>query len=155
NTETTELTEIKNEKFSVVSVVSVLYVSCRALPDRTADEERSEPLEVQRGLLRLAHRLHDRREWIQLLPDQSDDEVVVLFVEAVARQADVVRVVAGPERHADGAVLGENHPLLFRRELREPAAPPQRIPERPPPVAIQHCTARPMDENVGEVRLVT
>src|SRR5207247_8148916 len=48
----------------------------RALPDGTADEERAEALEVQRRLLRLPHRLDDRRERIEILPDQSDDEVV-------------------------------------------------------------------------------
>jgi len=68
--------------------------------------------EVQRGLLRLPHRLHDRRERIQILADEADDEVVVVFVEAVARQADVVRVVARAERHADRAVLGEDDALL-------------------------------------------
>ena len=64
--------------------------------------------------LRLPHRSHDGRQREQFLPDQADDEVVVVPVEAMAGEPDVVRVVAGAERHADGAVLGENHPLLLR-----------------------------------------
>jgi len=40
-------------------------------------------------------------------------------VEAVAGQADVVRVVRGAERHADGAVLGEDDPLPLPGQLRE------------------------------------
>ena len=82
--------------------------------DDPADEERAEPVEVERRLLRLAHRLDDGRERKQLLADQADDEVVVVAVEAVAGQADVVGVVGGAERHADGAVLGEDRALLFR-----------------------------------------
>src|SRR5436190_7544970 len=109
------------------------YASLGALPDDPPDEKRSEPFEVQRRLLRGPHHLYDRRERVEILPDEADDEVVVVLVEAVARQPDVVRVVAGAERHADGAVLGENDALLLGRQLRELAAPAQRVPERPFP----------------------
>ena len=84
------------------------------MPDDAADEERAEPVEVERGLLRLAHRLDDGGEREQLLADQPDDEVVVVAVEPVAGEPDVVRVIGGAERHADRAVLGENRALLFR-----------------------------------------
>ena len=103
----------------------------RALPDGAADEERTEAFEVERRLLRLPHRLHERRQRIQVLPDQADDEVVVALVEAVAGQADVVRVVAGAVRHADRAVLGEDDALLVGGQRRELPAPPQRIPDAP------------------------
>ena len=96
-----------------------------------ADEERAQAIEVERGLLRLAHGLDDRRQREQLLADEADHEVVVVAVEAMAGEADIVRQIGGAEGHADGAVLGEDGALLFGRELRETAAAPQRIPRRP------------------------
>src|SRR3954463_13360828 len=60
------------------------------LPDDAADEKGTETVEVKRGLLRLAHRLDNGRERKQILADESDDEVVVVAIEAVAREADVV-----------------------------------------------------------------
>src|SRR6476620_4375644 len=79
-----------------------------ALPKRPAYEKRAEPLQVQRRLLRLPHRLHQRRQRVQFLADQPDDEVVVIPVEAVTGETDVVCVITDAERHADGPVLGEN-----------------------------------------------
>src|SRR5436190_19415272 len=98
--------------------------------------------EVERRLLRLPHRLYDGRERIQRFADQADDEVVVFLVEAVAGQADIVGVVAGPVRHTDSAMFGEDRPLFFRWKLRKPAAAPQRIPNRPWPVPIQDGSPR-------------
>ena len=60
------------------------------LPHAPPDEERPEPLEMERGLLRLAHPLDDDRERMQLASEQADDEVVVVVIEAVAREPDVV-----------------------------------------------------------------
>ena len=90
----------------------------------------------------------------ELLADEADDEVVVVLVEAVARQADVVREVGGAVRHADRAVLGENHALLLGRQLREPAAAPERIPDGPAPVRIEHRPPRPVQQHVDQIRLV-
>src|SRR5215217_7949441 len=89
---------VRREELVVLSAVSRrslrrLRLSLYALPERAADEERSQPFQVQRGLLRLPHRLDQRRERIQILADQADDEVVVVLVETVAREADVVCVV--------------------------------------------------------------
>ena len=52
--------------------------SLSGLPDGAPDEERSEPFQIQRRLLRLAHRLHDGGQRVELLADQPDDEVVVV-----------------------------------------------------------------------------
>src|SRR5262245_15389490 len=50
----------------------------RALPDRVADEEGSEALEILRGLRGLAHSLHEMRQGMKLAADEADDEVVVV-----------------------------------------------------------------------------
>ena len=72
----------------------------------------------------------------------------------MARQPDVVRQVGRTKRHADGAVLGENHALLVDGKLRETSAPPQRIPHGPPPGRIEHRSARTLEERVEQIRLV-
>src|SRR6476469_3727375 len=77
-------------------------------PDGAADEEGPEAIEIERRLLRLPHHLYDRGERKQILADEADDEVVVVAVEAVAGQADVVRVVGGAESHADRPVLRQD-----------------------------------------------
>jgi hypothetical protein len=59
-----------------------------------------------------------------------------------------------PVRHADGAVLGQNGPLLVQWQLREPAAAPQRIPHRPGPRLIEHRPPRAVQQDVGQVGLV-
>ena len=134
--------------------VSVNDCLRRTLPQCSTDEERTEPLEIQRRLLRFPHHLDDRGERIEILSDQPDDEVVVVLVEAVAREPDIVRVVGHAERHPDGAVFRENDALLFRRQLRELARTPQRVPDRPPPLRIQNRPPGTMEQDVDEVRLV-
>ena len=62
----------------------------RALPDRVADEERPERLEYCEVCTVLRMRLDEVRERVQLLAHEADHEVVVVDVEAVAREADVV-----------------------------------------------------------------
>src|SRR5215813_4878840 len=62
----------------------------RTLPDRVTDEEGAERLQILRGLGSLAHRLHQVRQRMQLAPAQTDDEVVVVDVQAVAGQSHVV-----------------------------------------------------------------
>src|SRR5262245_24468959 len=119
----------------------------RALPDHAADEERAEAFKVQRGLLRPPHFLNDGRQRKEIFPDQADHEIVVLFVETVACQANVVRVVSSTERHADPAVLREDDALLLRRQLRKTSAPPQRIPYGPLPVLVEYGPSRSIEEN--------
>src|SRR6185503_7125539 len=80
----------------------------RALPDDSSHEERPEPFHVQRRLLRLPHRLHDGRERKQIFSNKAHDEVVVVLVQAVAREADIVCQVRGAVRHPNGAVFGED-----------------------------------------------
>ena len=58
-------------------------------------------------------------------------KVVVVLVEAVAREADVVNVSGFAVRATDAAVLHEDRDLLFGRELLERAGSAQRIPDRP------------------------
>lgn len=55
----------------------------RALRERVADEGRPRPLDVLRGLNRLPHGLDDVRERVELAPEETDDEVVVVGVEPV------------------------------------------------------------------------
>src|SRR5262245_62700974 len=103
----------------------------RALPHNSPHEERAEPLEVKRRLLRLPHPLDDDRERMQLGAEQSDDEVVVVAIEAVAGEADVVAEAGAPEGGPDAAVLHEDRVLLAPRQLLEGARAPERVPDRP------------------------
>ena len=118
------------------------------------DEKRSKPIEIQRCLLRLAHRLHDGRKWKEIFADQTDDEVVVVRIEAVASQAHVVRVIGGAERLADGTVFGKDGALLIRRKLFERAVPAQRVPNGPPPVRIEDGPQGTMEEHVLQIGFV-
>src|SRR5207237_3078621 len=88
----------------------------RALPDRVADEEGPERLEILRRLRRRPHALHDVRERMKVLADETDHEVVVAHVEAVAREADVVHEIRLAVGAADDAVLADDRPLLLRRQ---------------------------------------
>src|SRR5215470_16754277 len=62
-----------------------------ALPEDVAHEEGAEGVDVLRGLDRLAHGLYEVGQRVEVLAHQADDEVVVVDVEAMARQADIVR----------------------------------------------------------------
>ena len=124
------------------------------LPQRPADKERPQPLQVQRRLLGLAHALHDRRQRVQLRPQQPDHEVVVVLVQPVARQPDV-RAVARPAIGvADAAVLHQDRALLRRRQLLERPRPPQRVPDRPRPLGVAHLLDRPRQQHALQVVLV-
>jgi hypothetical protein len=87
----------------------------RALPQHVADEEGAEGVDVLRRLDRLPHRVDQVGQGVELAADETDDEVVVVGVEAVAGQADVVGEVGlgvGPAQHA---VLSDDRPLLLGR----------------------------------------
>ena len=85
----------------------------RALPGHLADEERPETIEILGSLLGLAHLLHDGGERVQVRPQQADDEVVVVLVEAVTREPYVGREAGEAETLPDRAVLTEDLPLLY------------------------------------------
>src|SRR5262249_27496958 len=91
------------------------------LPRHSADEERTEVLEVERGLPGLPHALDDDRERVELGPEEPDDEIVVVPVEPVAREADVVAEPGATERHPDAAVLHQDRVLLLPRQALERA----------------------------------
>src|SRR6185503_4333926 len=83
------------------------------LPRGTPYEERSQAVEVLRGLLGLAHLLHDGRQRVQVRAQEADDEVVVVLVEAVAGEAHVVGVAACAVTLRERAVLGEDAALVI------------------------------------------
>ena len=74
---------------------------------------------------------------MEITADESDDEVVVVAIEAVTREPDVVRQVGVTVRASQHAVLADDFTLLFDAEPRERAGPPQRIPDGPGPCRIQ------------------
>src|SRR5881394_1574807 len=125
--------------------------SCRALPDRLADEEWPQAVEVLRGLLGLAHLLHDRGERMQPRAEQADDEVVVVLVETVACEPHVGRVarVAVRER----AVLGEDLTLVLGRQRLEFLRALQRVPDRPDVLRVEELAQRPLEQRLLEVGL--
>src|SRR5262249_52356075 len=110
-------------------------------------------LEVLRGLDRLAHRLHEVRQRMQLAADQADDEVVVVDIEAVAGQPHVVGEVGVAVRAAEDGVLAADLSLLLGRQPAERAGPTQRIPYGPRPRWIQHGAPWPTEEPFVEILL--
>src|SRR4029079_15320298 len=129
-------------------------LSGRALPRHPPHEERPQALEVERGLLRLAHALDDDREWVQLRAEQPDDEVVVVAVEAMAGEADVVAEPRAPEGHPDAAVFHQDRVLLSLGEWLEGAGTAQGVPDRPRQCRVEHTLARTLDEGLLEIILV-
>src|SRR6476660_1298366 len=113
-----------------------------ALSNLPPDEKGPKSIEVQSSLLGLSHRLNDRGKRIEILPYQTDHEVVVVPVETATCEANVMRVIRGAVLHADLTVLGQNRALLLGRQLREPAAASQRIPDRPRPIWIGKSAQR-------------
>src|SRR2546428_13795513 len=97
----------------------------RTLPERVADEERAERLDVLRGLDGLPHGLHEVRKGMQVAADQTDDEIVVVDVEPVAGEADIVGEVGVAVGAAQHAVLADDGALLLRRGTTERAGPAQ------------------------------
>src|SRR5579875_3716339 len=86
----------------------------RALPDGFTHEERSHSLDIPGGLLRPAHGLNAGRKRVKFASNEADDKVVVIPVDAEARQANVVRVSSFAESVAYLPVLAQNRSLLFR-----------------------------------------
>src|SRR2546428_3948172 len=86
----------------------------RALPERVADEERAERLDVLRGLDGLPHGLHEVRERMEVAADEANDEIVVVGVEHMTGEADVVSEVGVAVGAAQHAVLADDGALLLR-----------------------------------------
>src|SRR4029079_7258984 len=119
-----------------------------ALPRDSPDEERPESLEVERRLFRLPHALHDDRQRMELRAEEPDDEVVVVAVEAVAREPDVEAETRAAECHSDATVLHEDRVLLPARELLERTRPPERVPDRPCQIRVEDTVPRAVDERL-------
>src|SRR5262249_59916091 len=88
----------------------------RALPERVADEERPERLDVLRRLHGLPHRLDEMREWMEVAADQPDHEIVVVDVQPLAGETNVVGEVGVAISAPEHAVLTDDGSLLLRRE---------------------------------------
>src|SRR4030067_1694076 len=58
------------------------FLSRGRLPDRLACEERPHPVDVGRSLGCLAHCLDKRRKRVEVLANEPDNKVVVIFVKA-------------------------------------------------------------------------
>src|SRR4051812_39649933 len=101
------------------------------LPGNPADEERAQPVEVQRRLLGLPHALDDHRERLQLRADETDHEVVVVLVQSVTGKADVVAEPCAAEGLADSRVLHQDDILFVARKPLERTRAPQWVPDRP------------------------
>src|SRR6266849_497463 len=125
----------------------------RALPERVADEERAERLDVLRGLDGLPHGLHEVRKGMEVAAHETDDEIVVVDVEPVAGEADVVGEVGVAVGVAEHAVLADDLALLLPREPREGARAAQRVPDGPGPGRVQRRPPRPAEQPLVEVLL--
>src|SRR5512132_4640233 len=68
----------------------VVFMRSRAPVGHVPDEEGPHLGDELRRLPRLAHRLHEVAERVQILADEADDELVVLGVDAMARESNVV-----------------------------------------------------------------
>src|SRR5688572_27532018 len=102
-------------------------------PSCSPDEERSHLHDELRGLTRSAHGLDHVRQRMQLTADQADHELVVVGVQAMAREPNVVGQIRFAIRLADGGVLLQNRDLFRTLELLESASAPERIPDGPGP----------------------
>ena len=123
-------------------------------PHRAADEERADARQILRGLDGRTHGLDQGGERAEILADQTDDEVVVGLVEAVASQADIRGETGFAEPPADDAVLLEYLLLLRARQAREGAGAAQGIPDRPGGRRVEDHAARAVQEPVFQARFV-
>src|SRR5690606_32642066 len=119
------------------------------------DEERPEAFEILRRLLRPAHLLHDGRERVQHRPDEPDNEVVVVAVEAMAGEPYVRREPRDAEALCERAMLGEDTALVIGGEQLKFLRALQRIPYRPFVLRTHELLPRLDQQRVLEVVLVT
>src|SRR5688572_32654450 len=106
--------------------------------NRATHEEWSHLPDVLGRLTGAAHRLNHVRQWMQFLADQTDHELVVVGVEAMAGEADVVGEIGVSITLSDHRVFAQDRALLTTFELLERADPPKRVPDRPGPLGIGH-----------------
>src|SRR5882724_3715205 len=118
------------------------------------DEEGTHLHDELRRLPGAAHGLHDVRQGMKLLPDEPDDELVVVGVEAMAREADVVSEVRRAVRFADLRVLAQDPALFLRLQPLEGAAAPERVPHRPGPALVQSRLPGSLEQPEYQIRLV-
>jgi hypothetical protein len=83
-----------------------LFLAGDALPAGATDEERTELLEVLGGLDCRAHALDEVGQRVQIRTHESDDEIVVVDVQAVAHQSNVLSQIL--QLTAYGDVPAEN-----------------------------------------------
>jgi len=95
------------------------------------DKERSHLLDEARRLPRATHCLDAGRERKEFFADQADDEIVIVLVNAEARQANVVRVSGLAEAVSDPAVLAQDRGLFLGRQRVELSLAAQGIPDVP------------------------
>src|ERR1700742_3250197 len=114
--------------------------------EHVAHEERPHLHDELGGLPRAAHGLDHVGERVQLLADEPDDELVVVRVEPVAREADVVGQVGRAVGLPDLRVLAHDASLLLRLAALRSAAAPERVPDRPRPGLVQGGLPRALEE---------
>src|SRR4051812_17517230 len=86
------------------------------LPHCAANEERSHLLHVAGGLLRFSHRLNTNGRRREFLPNQPDDEVIIVFVYPEAGETYVLGIARRTERMADSAMFAKDRGLLLLRQ---------------------------------------
>jgi hypothetical protein len=127
--------------------------SIHAMSD-VSDEEGSHFLDEFARLPRLSHRLNEVGDWMQLAAHQSDDELVVGAVEAVASKADVMRQVLRSVRHTDLRMFPQNLRLLVRLEAGECSRSSKRVPDMPAVPFVRHVLDRTLEKRPFELWLV-
>src|SRR4051812_30086941 len=80
--------------------------------EHVPDEERAHLLDELARLARLAHRLDEMRERVEILAHEADHELVVLGVDAVTRETDVGRELLLSVGDAERCVLAHDVALL-------------------------------------------
>lgn len=125
------------------------------MPDGFAHKEGAQGFDKPGGLAGSAHVLDDPGEGVEVGADQADDEVVVVFVQAVAGQADVVGVVFAAVGAANAGVFHEDFTLFFVVQLGEVAFAPERIPDGPGPFGIEDVALGAVDEGFVQVGFVS
>lgn len=89
------------------------------LGHQAADEKRAHLGDEFARLSGFTHRLDDMRQRMKRRTDETDDEVVVMGIEAVASEADVMGEVLGTIGSTDRSMLAKDGSLLPRFELGE------------------------------------
>src|ERR1700733_1334793 len=92
---------------------------------------------------------------MQILSDEPDDELVVGCIEAMTREANVVRQILLAIRHPDLRVLSQDWTLLSRGKLGELARATKGVPDVPGIGLVHHVVDGASQQYVLEIRLMT